>query len=688
MKRLSDLLHAAWRSVSAIIAIVLIVVAFGFGLSLGGGGGGAPTAPSVGASSRPQSRPQSPSGSEAPTEYTCSMHPQVRLPDPDAKCPICSMSLIPVTPAGAGEGEGEGEDRDRVLVMTPAAAALADIRTTPVVRRYPEQTVRLFGSIDYDETRTATIAAYVPGRLERLFVDYTGIPVQAGDHLVEIYSPDLVTAEAELVALSGNLARMRGTVGDGTVRSVESTVEGAREKLRLWGLTPEQIRTVEETGETSDRLTVYSPMGGVVIRKHKVTGDYVKTGEPIFTVADFTHLWLRLDAYTSDLRWLRYGQPVEFTTESYPGETFHGRVSFIDPEVSRVTRTAKIRVNVDNTDRRLKPGMFVRAVVKPVIGSGGEVIAEDMAGRWVCPMHPEIVKDREDKCDLCGMDLVPAEGLGYVAQETTGRPPLVIPASAPLITGTRAVVYVRLRDRVQPTFEGREVVLGPRAGDVYMVHEDAPTGANLSEGDEVVVNGAFKIDSALQIAAKPSMMDPVAAPAVAVGDHRGVTDPSRRVEAPAAFVAGLAPVYRAYFEAQEALAADDLQRFRRGVSVLETAVGVVETEGLGPARPAWRRAADRLGVDAGPAADLEAARRRLDALSRAIIDLERAFGHSGDGAHYVTFCPMAFDNRGAHWLARSPEIHNPYFGAAMPRCGIVQETSPAGAPSDVKGGAP
>jgi len=203
------------------------------------------------------------------------------------------------------------------------------------------------------------------------------------------------------------------------------------------------------------------------------------------------------------LQWLRYGQQVDFSTEAFPGETFHGRIAFIDPVLNPTTRTVKVRVNVDNSDERLKPEMFVRANVSARLATGGKVVDHDLAGKWVSPMHPEIIRDEPGACPVCGMDLVKTESLGF-AQESSANveAPIVIPATAALLTGERAVVYVQEPNTDRPTYTGRVVVLGPRAGADYIVE------SGLSEGDLVVVSGNFKIDSALQIQAKPSMMNP------------------------------------------------------------------------------------------------------------------------------------------------------------------------------------
>jgi Cu(I)/Ag(I) efflux system membrane fusion protein len=292
-------------------------------------------------------------------------------------------------------------------------------------------------------------------------------------------------------------------------------------------MSQEQIADVERNGNASDDITIFSPISGVVIHKNAVEGMYVETGTRVYTLADLTRLWVKLDAYESDLPWLRYGEQVEFSTQSLPGETFRGRISFIDPVLTADTRTVKVRVNVPNTDGRLKPGMFVRAVARPRVASDGSVVDSSLAGKWISPMHPEIVKDEPGQCDICGMDLVRAEEFGLLTDEAAVEMPLVIPVTAPLLTGKRAVVYVRVPGQDRPTFEGREVVLGPRAGDYYIVRE------GLREGERVVTNGAFKIDSALQIVAKPSMMSPEGGvPMSGHADHGGDASEMKKTNMP------------------------------------------------------------------------------------------------------------------------------------------------------------
>lgn len=433
---------------------------------------------------------------EKPKFWTCTMHPNIQKQQP-GQCPICAMDLIPVF----SETEGKKAEGMRQIVISEASRALMRIQTTPVERRYVTAEIRMVGKVDYDETRLGYITAWISGRLDRLYVDYTGVAVTKGDHVAYIYSPELYSTQDELIQV---LKRSQGRAGiDSIFPDVSDLIDPVRERLRLWGMTKEQIQEIEKNEKPSDHLTIYSPMSGIVIQKNRQEGDYVNVGDRIYTIADLNYVWVKLDAYESDLVWLRYGQEIIFTTEAYPGEEFVGRIAFIEPVLNEKTRTVKVRVNVPNHSGKLKPEMFVRGIVRTQISTGGKVLDPYLVGKWICPMHPEIIKDKLGNCDSCGMSLVRAESLGYVTMDSKSESkPLVIPVSAALITGTRAIVYVELKGTDFPVFEGREIVLGPRAGDYYLVK------GGLKEGELVVTNGNFKIDSAVQIQAKPSMMTP------------------------------------------------------------------------------------------------------------------------------------------------------------------------------------
>jgi Cu(I)/Ag(I) efflux system membrane fusion protein len=431
----------------------------------------------------------------ADQKWYCSMHPQI-IRDKPGLCPICEMDLIPMPTEMAAHAA------PRELVISEAAASLMDIQTSAVERRAVTNRVRMVGKVDYDETRVKSITAWSPGRIDRLYVDFTGTRVAQGDHLVDLYSPELFGAQAELLQAARAASRAEAETSDYLQDSAAAMLAAAREKLRLLGLKTEQIEHIEKSGEPLTHVTIYSPIGGVVIQKVATEGMYVATGTHVYTVADLSQVWVKLDAYESDLPWIRYGQAVTFTAEAHPGEVFQGWISFIAPTLDPKSRTVKVRVNVQNSDERLKPEMFVRAVVESHLAQEGKVMDPNLAGKWTCPMHPSVVKGQGGTCDVCGMDLATTESLGFVTAQSTGVLPLVIPASAPLITGQRAVVYVKKPDTENPTFEGRQIVLGPRAGDYYIVKD------GLAEGERVVTNGSFKIDASLQIQAKPSMMNP------------------------------------------------------------------------------------------------------------------------------------------------------------------------------------
>jgi multidrug efflux pump subunit AcrA (membrane-fusion protein) len=614
--------------------------------------------------------------------WTCSMHPQIRQPKP-GKCPICGMDLIPVATSAGGM---------RTLAISAESKALMKIETSPVDRRYVTHEIPMVGRVDYDETKLGYITAWVPGRLDRLFVDFTGIEVKQGDHLASIYSEQLYSVQEELIqALKYRSERPEATTT--RIRPID-LVESAREKLRLLGLKDEQIAEIEKQDRPTDHMTIYAPLGGIVIEKLKQQGERVQLGERIYTIADLSQVWVHLDAYESDLPWVRYGQDVTITTDAYPGEEFHGRIAFIQPVLNDKTRTVKVRVNVPNSYGKLKPDMFVHAVVRPRVAAGGKVMDPSLAGKWISPMHPEIVKDEPGNCDICGMPLVRAESLGYVTPDSNQHEaPLVIPYSAALVTGARAIVYVQLpnmpsaaepafqtlsvvvqqgdlektreafstyatmldqpydqpaTDYVRslwnkyadalsqhalagqratsakeaermfakieatmneareqfappdrPTFEGREIVLGPRAGDYYLVRH------GVQEGELVVTHGNFKIDAEIQIQAKPSMMTPEgggggghdhgggSGTKATSGEHAGHKEPL-----PAEFSRHVHGLETAYEQVAQAIGQQDVSKATAAFAQVGQALHDVDGSLLvGHPRMQWKEFAMLLGND-------------------------------------------------------------------------------------------
>ena len=626
------------RGRSAIISMIIVaVVAFSLGGLLLSGGGSEPTEAEHAHSAEAESN--------EPQMWTCSMHPQIQLPKP-GKCPICFMDLIPVE-----TGNGGGELDPNQIRMSETAVKLAGIQTTPVMRAYAERDIRMVGKLVYDETKVSYITAWVPGRLDRLFIDYTGASVSKGDRMVQIYSPELIAAQEELLQANEAVRALSNTASAVLKSTAHETLRSVREKLRLYGLSEKQIESIEQEKTPSEQLTITAPVGGVVVHKDAKEGMYVTTGTRIYTIADLSQLWVMLEAYESDLPWLREGQSVTFTSPSFPGETFNAVIDFIDPVIDPNTRTVDIRALVENNNRRLKPDMFVSGIVKSRLDSKGDVIGKEFAG----------------------------------------TAPLLIPDSAPLITGKRAVVYVRVQSDDAPVFEGREITLGPRAEGFYIVE------SGLEEGEEVVTNGAFKIDSELQIQAKPSMMSPQGgAPAT---DHKHVelehvpqSETSRLIVYEAGTADRLAvdddarqaltPVYDAYLEIQMALANDDYTSAKAAFNSLVREIENVDMSLFkDKAHTRWMSISKALASaakDGSAAADITEARDAFFYLSQAAIELHDTFGHSGDTPLYLTFCPMAREHKGAYWLQKENIVWNSFYGDMMLRCGEIRQELHAG----------
>ena len=264
-------------------------------------------------------------------------------------------------------------------------------------------------------------------------------------------------------------------------------MNAARERLRLLGMTQKQIEATETAGELDDHVTLFAPTGGVVTELHARRGSYVDEGDRIVTIADLREVWVQLEAYESDLPWLRYGQDVTFTTEAHGDRAFDGRIVFIAPTLDPQRRTVRVRVNAENKDGRLKPGMFVRAAASSSAAASGRVLAPELKGKWVSPMHPEVIRDEPGPCPVCGMDLVKAEELGYTAlSKAEADPPLVVPSSAVLRTGERGIVYVETqREERGRVFEPREIELGPKGEGFFVVLDGLGGGRGGGEPGEL-----------------------------------------------------------------------------------------------------------------------------------------------------------------------------------------------------------
>ena len=423
--------------------------------------------------------------------WTCSMHPQIRSDKP-GRCPICGMKLIPLA-----EEENSHSANLLLLTLSPAAVKLAGIEVAPVIEQEAFAETRLVGKIEFNETRNVTISAKFAGRIEKLYLNYVGAPITKGEHIAAIFSPSIAVLQRELILTKKNYEDANPSSNQ-TKTDDQKAYNAAINKAGLWGLTDAQIDEVLNRGTVSQTMTLFSPVMGIVKTQNVMQNQYFKEGDILFVISDLSNLWLMLDAYEQDLPYLHYGQHVEFKVEAFPGKVFHGTIAYINPTVDDTTRTVQIRVIVDNKDGKLKPGMFARATVFSHIGTDGVALSENMDGKWICPMHPEIIEGQSGNCPICGMNLESAEQLGLSDDKRDEHLPILIPANAPLITGKRSIVYVEIKPG---QFEGREIALGPKVGNYYIVEK------GIKVGEKVVVKGNFKIDSELQIQAKPSMMN-------------------------------------------------------------------------------------------------------------------------------------------------------------------------------------
>ncbi|MFO7716768.1 efflux RND transporter periplasmic adaptor subunit [Desulfosarcina sp.] len=421
--------------------------------------------------------------------YACAMMCTPPLAEP-GRCPVCGMELMPVEGGVDGmahthpEGDADAVDPESARIrLSSQAMKLAEIRLAPVVRQAATADIRLFGEINYDPAHMTRLSAFMPGVIDRVYVKRAGQFVRWGDPLFDIYSTDLHDTQKQLIELlpfvPSFLAFQSGQphvaqevpVQD---RHLDSTAAGLeqrqaayrkiaaiRHKLSILGLPKRDIDELMKVGDATGIATVYASMYGQVVEQNAFEGSYVNRGTTIITLADPKYVWARLDAYESDYPWLRKGQEVQFETTAYPGEQFTAELVYIDPVFNPQTRTFRVGALLSEQGGRLKTGMLIRATVHARLDAAGQVAADGHAGTHVNP--------------------------------------LLIPATAPLITGRRAVVYAAVPGQ-SGLFEGREVVLGPKSQDHYVVLE------GLDEGEYVVANGHFKIDSAVQILARKSMM--------------------------------------------------------------------------------------------------------------------------------------------------------------------------------------
>ncbi len=559
---------------------------------------------------------------EQETLWTCSMHPQIRA-DQSGNCPICGLELVPVT------SNADEEDGPLTVFLSEAAMRIAEVETSIVERKAPSKEVYLPGKVVPDERKITQLTAHFPGRIEVLYVNYTGQRVKKGQVLAKIYSPELVTAQKELF----EAIRLKA--------SNPNFYAAARNKLKLWMLTHDQIDQIESSGEVQFYYDILSPIAGTVTKRNVDNGDHVMEGMSIVEIIDLRHVWVMFDAYETDIPWVKLGDRIHFSIKSIPGRKFTSTVTFVDPVIDPKTRVAYVRTELNNPGEILKPEMFASGILNTM---------------------------------LPGM-----------------KEEIVVPRSSILWTGKKAVVYVKNSSSSRNMFSYRKITLGANAGEYYVVTE------GLQEGEEVATNGVFKIDAASQLLGKPSMMNPeggkqsMGMAGMDMGgdeskssseEHtyqgNGGKDQSSVMDMSVAdkFIDQLTAVYENYLDMKNSFVASDPAEVNRTSTRVSDRLDKVDMGLLkGEMHNMWMEQLKALKQN------LEIIQTENDIKKQrlAFADFNDIFYNSikhfglKDKTVYYQFCPMARDTTGGYWLSEINEIKNPFLGKAMRSCGETKE---------------
>jgi Cu(I)/Ag(I) efflux system membrane fusion protein len=540
------------------------------------------------------------------TIWTCAMHPQIRMDQP-GKCPICGMELIPLVKSSTTSVDPSA------IHLSKEAAQLANVLTSIVSKQKPVKEVRLYGKVQADERLFQSQTAHVPGRIERLSVNFTGESVSKGQVLAEIYSPELITAQQELLE---------------TVKTKQlqpELYEASKEKLRQWKLTDDQIAKIESSGLIQNNFEVVSNTSGTVTARRVNTGDHISQGTVLFDIADLSKVWVMFDAYESDLQFLQTGEKVSFTLQALPGIDFTGNIIFIDPVIDPVTRVARVRVETGNQSGKLKPEMFATGIVSTTL------------------------------------------------QEY--RDNMIIPKTAVLWTGKRSVVYVKEPGADEPIFKLREIGLGPMLGESYVVTDGLTEGEEIVTSGTFSVDAAAQLEGKPSMmnprggitSSMPGMIMP--------GDNQ--SEMPKKTEASMDFIMQLNTVFDQYILLKDAFVESDIKMAKQAAEKVQQALAKVDMKLLtGDALTQWMNISGSLKHQINSVATsgkIEKQRIAFSGFSDQFYKAIKTFGLMGKTAYYQ-FCPMAKNGDGAYWLSETKEIRNPYYGESMLTCGETRET--------------
>ena len=535
--------------------------------------------------------------------WTCSMHPQIMNSEP-GDCPICGMDLIPAETSAEGLAANQ-------IKMTENAMALANIETAIVgnlIEGNNDRVITLSGKIAANEENNAIQASYFDGRLEKLNVSFEGQEVKRGQLLATIYSPNLVTAQQELITAA-------------TLKESQPALyKAVRNKLKLWKLSESQIDNIESTGKVSENFPLYATVSGTVAMVMAAEGDYLKQGQPILKVSNLNSVWAEFDAYENQISQFKKGQKIKVTTSAYPNKEFDAVISFIDPVLNSSTRTVTVRTTLNNNQNLFKPGMFVSGKIK---------------------------------------------GTVQAAEES-----LNIPASAVLWTGERSLVYVKPNPN-QAIFEMREVTVGLRVGDNFTVTSGLENGEEIVANGTFTVDAAAQLQgkkSMMNQSGGKTMTGHEGHTGMQMNGQEKLDEGT--MELPKTVQDKFLLVLNSYLQLKDAFVQSDMEKVKNASNILLKDLEKIKTSSLTETQKEHIGSIDEVLNTIFNAADLENQRTNFVVLNEGIIQFAMNMG-TLNPPFYVQKCPMANQNKGALWLSKSKEIQNPYYGDAMLTCGSV-----------------
>ncbi|RJE70440.1 efflux RND transporter periplasmic adaptor subunit [Reichenbachiella sp. MSK19-1] len=444
-----------------IIALATLLVGFVVGGLIFGGGSSAP-------------KDETEHSEVAHSEWTCSMHPQIRQAEP-GQCPICGMDLIPID-------TDQALNTDPLSIkMSPTAMQLASVQTAKVVLQQPVKQLRLTGKVQPNEQHVSSQVSHITGRIEKLKVNFTGEYIKRGQVIAYIYSPELLTAQKELFEAQ----KIKATQ--------PALFQAAREKLKNWKLTDRQIDGILASGKPVDNFPILADQNGVVIAKKINVGDHVSQGQALYEIADLSQLWVLFDVYERNMAWVKTGDQLSFTIPSLPGETFTGTVSFIDPIIDSKSRVAKARVIVNNNTGRLKPEMFATGILESLIGQGEvSVVVPKSAVMWTGQRSIVYIKIGQGNFMMREVVLGPSLGDSYVV-------------SSGLSEGEEIVVYGTFSVDAAAQLAGKPSMMNKAGGTTMTGHQHG--NMNMSQEETADSPQEITVDADAKAALRPLLAD-------------------------------------------------------------------------------------------------------------------------------------------------------------------------------------